>query len=111
MRMSDMNDIKSCHSRTGGYFQCAVAESRGQGPIAYLVPREQFEQYFDVDLNETNPEDVDLDQGGEEIFEDDARFDLPINKSAFFSFAILCYLNGYLNYLAYFQSLDLVLFC
>ena len=73
VRMSDMNDIKSCHSRTGGYFQCAVAESRGHGPIAYLVPREQFEQYFDVDLSETNPEDVDLDQGGEEIFEDDQR--------------------------------------
>ena len=73
VRMSDMNNIRSCHSRTGGYFQCAVAESRGHGPIAYLVPREQFEQYFDVDLSETNPEDVDLDQGGEEIFEDDQR--------------------------------------
>ena len=73
VRMSDMNNIRSCHSRTGGYFQCAVAESRGHGPIAYLVPREQFEQYFDVDLKETNPEDVDLDQGGEEIFEDDQR--------------------------------------
>ena len=73
VRMSDMNNIRSCHSRTGGYFQCAVAESRGHGPIAYLVPREQFEEYFDVDLNETNPEDVDLDQGGEEIFEDDQR--------------------------------------
>ena len=73
VRMSDMNNIRSCHSRTGGYFQCAVAESRGHGPIAYLIPREQFEQYFDVDLNETNPEDVDLDQGGEEIFEDDER--------------------------------------
>ncbi len=73
VRMSDMNNIRSCHSRTGGYFQCAVAESRGHGPIAYLVPRDQFEEYFDVDLNETNPEDVDLDQGGEEIFEDDQR--------------------------------------
>ena len=73
VRMSDMNNIRSCHRREGGYFQCAVAESRGHGPIAYLVPRKQFEQYFDVDLSETNPEDVDLDAGGEEIFEDDNR--------------------------------------
>ena len=73
VRMSDMEDIRSCHSRTGGYFQCAVAESRGHGPIAYSVPREQFEQYFDVDLDKTKAEDVDLDQGGEEIFADDDR--------------------------------------
>ena len=73
VRMSDMNNIRSCHRREGGYFQCAVAESRGHGPIAYLVPRDQFEQYFDVDLSETNPEDVDLDAAGEEIFEDDNR--------------------------------------
>ena len=73
VRMSDMEDIRSCHSRTGGYFQCAVAESRGHGPIAYSIPRAQFEQYFDVDLSKTKPEDVDLDQGGEEIFADDDR--------------------------------------
>jgi rRNA processing protein Gar1 len=73
VRMSDMEDIRSCHSRTGGYFQCAVAESRGHGPIAYSVPRKQFEDYFEVDLNETNPEDVDLDQGDEEIFTDTDR--------------------------------------
>jgi len=73
VRMSDMNHITSCHSRGGGYFQCAVAESRGHGPIAYLVPREQFEQYFDVDLSKTDPSEVDLDQGGEEIFADRER--------------------------------------
>jgi len=73
VRMSDMNNITSCHSRNAGYFQCAVAESRGHGPIAYLVPREQFEQYFGVDLSETDPSEVDLDEGDEEIFEDDQR--------------------------------------
>tara|TARA_Y100001963_G_scaffold160190_1_gene268815 strand:- start:4548 stop:6896 length:2349 start_codon:yes stop_codon:yes gene_type:complete len=76
VRMSDMDDIRSCHSRTGGYFQCAVAESRGHGPIAYSVPRKEFENYFDVSLDETNPEDVDLDQGDEEIFMDTDR-DIP----------------------------------
>ena len=38
-----------------------------------MVPRKQFEQYFDVDLSETNPSEVDLDAGDEEIFEDDER--------------------------------------
>jgi len=73
VRMSDMNNITSCHSRNAGYFQCAVAESRGHGPIAYLVPREQFEEYFGVDLSETDPSEVDLDEGDEEIFEDRGR--------------------------------------
>lgn len=73
VRMSDMEDIRSCHSRSGGYFQCAVADSRGHGPIAYSIPRKEFEDYFDVNLSETNPEDVDLDQGDEEIFADDDR--------------------------------------
>jgi len=73
VRMSDMNNITSCHSRNAGYFQCAVAESRGHGPIAYLVPRKQFEEYFGVDLSETDPSEVDLDEGDEEIFEDDQR--------------------------------------
>lgn len=73
VRMSDMNDIRSCHSRTGGYFQCAVAESRGHGPIAFLVKKKDFENYFNVDLGKTNVEDVDLDSGSEEIFEDRDR--------------------------------------
>ena len=73
VRMSDMNNITSCHSRGGGYFQCAVAESRGHGPIAFLVPRREFERYFGVDLSETDPTEVDLDEGDEEIFEDQER--------------------------------------
>ena len=76
VRMSDMNQIRSCHARDpkyGGYFHCAVAESRGHGPIAYMVPRDQFEEYFDVDLDQTRPEDVDLDAGAEEIFADEDR--------------------------------------
>ena len=68
-----MNNISSCHSRGGGYFQCAVAESRGHGPIAYLVPRKEFERHFGVDLSETDPTEVDIDAGDEEIFEDGER--------------------------------------
>jgi hypothetical protein len=73
VRMSDMNNIKSCHSRGNGYFQCAVAESRGHGPIAYLVPVEEFERYFNVDLDEVDPSEIDLDGYDEEVFADPDR--------------------------------------
>jgi len=46
LRMSDIDDIKSCHSEAGGYFQCAVAEAKGHGPIAYLVETDQLEYYL-----------------------------------------------------------------
>jgi hypothetical protein len=71
--MSDMNNIRSCHSRGSGYFQCAVAESRGHGPIAYLVPVEEFERYFNVDLDEVDPSEIDLDGYDEEVFADPDR--------------------------------------
>lgn len=37
LRMSDFDNIQSCHSQGGSYFKCAVAEAKGHGPIAYLV--------------------------------------------------------------------------
>lgn len=58
LRMSDFADIQSCHSEGSGYFQCAMAESKGHGPIAYLVDTD--------DLKNVNLDD-------EEIFEDPAR--------------------------------------
>jgi len=58
LRMSDFEDISSCHSQGGGYFQCAMAEAKGHGPIAYLVNTEDLAK-------------ADLDD--EEIFEDPSR--------------------------------------
>lgn len=37
LRMSDISNIRSCHSEGNEYFQCAVAEAKGHGPIAYAV--------------------------------------------------------------------------
>jgi hypothetical protein len=42
LRMSDFENIQSCHSEGQSYFKCAVAEARGHGPIAYLVKDEDF---------------------------------------------------------------------
>jgi hypothetical protein len=58
VRMSDFENIQSCHSQGGMYFKCAVSEAKGNGPIAYLV-------------NTNDIKKVDLDS--EEIFEDPQR--------------------------------------
>jgi len=60
VRMSDHNGIKSCHSPGNNYFKCAVSESKGQGPIAYLVKKSDLENIKDI-------------YGAEEIFKDSDR--------------------------------------
>lgn len=58
LRMSDFRHIQSCHSEGGGYFQCAVAEAQGHGPIGYLVDNQKLKE---------------IDLQAEEIFEDKER--------------------------------------
>ena len=57
LRMSDISDIRSCHSEGREYFQCAVAESKGNGLIAYLVKTEEL---LDLLRYEPNSEAADL---------------------------------------------------
>ena len=49
LRMSDIGDIRSCHSEGSDYFQCAVQESIGNGLIAYLVKTEDLEEFVRFD--------------------------------------------------------------
>ena len=58
LRMSDYDNIDSCHTEGRSHFNCARAEARGHGPIAYAVETRDLEQ-------------IDLDD--DEIFEDRAR--------------------------------------
>jgi hypothetical protein len=56
LRMSDFDDIMSCHSppsreRMGDYYQCAVEEARGHGPIVYVVKTEDL-QGVDLEADE-----------------------------------------------------------
>ena len=49
MRMSDFDNIESCHSppsRRGdnSYYKCAVAEAHGHGPVAYVVRNEDLNE-------------------------------------------------------------------
>ena len=40
IRMSDHDKWTSCHSPTGSYFNCAVAEAKNAGAIAYVVAKD-----------------------------------------------------------------------
>ena len=75
MRMSDFEDITSCHSppsRSGGtneYYNCDAAEARGHGALAYVVATEDL-------LHETNISNIEsaeqeIQEG--EVFYDDER--------------------------------------
>ncbi len=51
LRMSDFEDIQSCHSPksrggAGDYYKCAVAEAHGHGALAYVVNTNDLEEEF-----------------------------------------------------------------
>lgn len=75
LRMSDYENIRSCHSEGNGYFHCAIKESRGHGPIAMLVKNDDLEDL----LRPPSPtgeasEGIDIsDLDGQEIFKDRGR--------------------------------------
>ncbi len=78
LRMSDFNQIESCHSPpsrggSGEYYKCAVAEAHGHGALAYVVNTEDLEEKFGVNKKSLQKiEDMDQFQE-DEIFLDDAR--------------------------------------
>ena len=61
LRMSDTQDIKSCHGPSGNYFQCAVQEAKTGGAIAYLVRSHSLKSISENELQH------------DEIFEDQDR--------------------------------------
>lgn len=63
LRMSDYEDIESCHSPDGSYFKCAVEESKDGGFIAYVVKTK--------DLQKLEKMGIDLQDA--EIFSDNER--------------------------------------
>ena len=58
IRMSDHDNWYSCHAPTGSFFNCAVAEAKNAGAIAYVVAKD--------DISKINIKD-------DEIFEDKDR--------------------------------------
>lgn len=47
LRMSDFGGIQSCHSQGGDYFECAIEEAKGHGPIAYLISNKEYAKIKD----------------------------------------------------------------
>ena len=60
-KMSDTEGLHSCHAQGREYFQCAMTEAQGHGPVAFLVNRDSLERVKDLIPTK------------EEIFEDNER--------------------------------------
>ena len=58
LRMSDIDSIRSCHSENGEYFNCAVHEAQGHGPIAYLVDADEVSDYLHQNTGELEDYDI-----------------------------------------------------
>ena len=76
LRMSDIGNITSCHSEGNSYFQCAVAEAKGHGPIAYLVKSEDLRELLRIKSREEDIYGVDQDIVGQEGSEDKYHEDI-----------------------------------
>ena len=59
-RMSDFSTTRSCHSEGSSHFDCAIAESKGHGMVAYLVRGKDVKDYNLVDR--INDEEIFGDQ-------------------------------------------------
>ena len=66
LRMSDFDNITSCHSPPsrsgeglGSYFKCAVAEAQGEGAIAYVVKNSDLE---DINIDDYEGRELFLDK-------------------------------------------------
>jgi len=78
LRMSDFEDISSCHSppsRGSGesYYKCAVAEAHGHGAVAYVVEMQQLKEW--AGQPDYSLEEIESEMQSGEIFEDDKRWD------------------------------------
>ena len=77
LRMSDFDDITSCHSPpsrggAGSFYKCAVAEAHGHGALAYIVRTSDLEQEFGTrNINAINESSA--FQQNEDFFYDEAR--------------------------------------
>ncbi len=54
LRMSDLPEMSSCHSEHNSHFKCAVAESKGNGLIAYLVKTSELDRLLRTPVGDTD---------------------------------------------------------
>ena len=75
-----MGKIGHCHQEGGAYESCAIAESKGTSPIAYLVSTSELDRFltdapygYDADVEDTITKKDISDFDGQEIFSDAQR--------------------------------------
>ena len=81
MRMSDFDNIESCHSppsrgRDTSYYKCAVAEAHGHGPVTYVVRNRDLDDLISkYGLEEASYQDLldAIEDNDEEFFRDSER--------------------------------------
>jgi hypothetical protein len=54
LRMSDLPEMDSCHAEHNSHFKCAVAESKGNGLIAYLVKASELDRLLRTPVGDTD---------------------------------------------------------
>jgi len=76
----EMGKIGHCHQEGGAYVECAIAESKGTSPIAYLVSTKHLDNFltdaphgYDADVEDTITKKDISDFDGQEIFSDTQR--------------------------------------
>ena len=81
MRMSDFDNIESCHSppsrgRDNSYYKCAVAEAHGHGPVTYVVRNRDLDDLISkYGLEDASYQDLldAIEDNDEEFFRDSER--------------------------------------
>lgn len=52
VRMSDHDGWSSCHSPSGSYFSCAIADAKGAGAVAYVIKKSDLQNIKDLQAPE-----------------------------------------------------------
>lgn len=62
LRMSDISSIKSCHSPSGSYYNCALSEAKEGGIIVYVVSNEELGKMDQNDIENKKEIFIDKDR-------------------------------------------------
>ena len=100
LRMSDFEDIQSCHSPSRGsgaaeYYKCAVGEAHGHGFVAYVVENESLENVKKQwDMGKLSNEELLSHNEDQELFADPERNEAGIDPVSRIRFRKFVHQNG-----------------
>ena len=100
LRMSDFEDIQSCHSPSRGgepaeYYKCAVGEAHGHGFVAYVVENESLENIKQTwDVKKLSNEELIDHMEEQELFSDPERLEAGIEPVSRLRYRKFVHQNG-----------------